>query len=100
MRSHKSTFAQYAAAKPRLHLLGILGGVIWMTALTTNVVASGVAGPAVSYALGQGATLIAALWGVFVWREFRGAPAGTRPLVATMLAGYAAGLFLIGKAIL
>jgi glucose uptake protein len=100
MRSHKSTFAQYAAAKPRLHTLGILGGAIWMTALTTNVVASGVAGPAVSYALGQGATLIAALWGVFVWREFRGAPAGTRPLVATMLAGYAAGLVLIGKAIL
>jgi glucose uptake protein len=99
MRSHKSTFSQYTAAKPRLHLLGILGGAIWMTALTTNVVASGVAGPAVSYALGQGATLVAALWGVFVWREFRGAPAGTRPLVATMLAGYAAGLILIGKAI-
>ncbi|MFL6452112.1 MAG: multidrug DMT transporter permease [Bryobacteraceae bacterium] len=100
MRSHKSTFAQYAGAKPRLHMLGLLGGVIWMTALTTNVVASGVAGPAVSYALGQGATLVAALWGVFVWREFRGAPAGTRPLVATMLAGYAVGLLLIGKAIL
>jgi len=100
MRSHNSTFAQYARAKGRLHILGILGGAIWMTALTTNVVASGVAGPAVSYALGQGATLIAALWGVFVWREFRGAPAGTRPLVATMLAGYAAGLILIGKAIL
>jgi glucose uptake protein len=100
MRSHQSTFSQYVRAKSRLHLLGILGGAIWMTALTTNVVASGVAGPAVSYALGQGATLVAALWGVFVWREFRGAPAGTRPLVATMLAGYAAGLFLIGKAIL
>lgn len=100
MRSQKSTFSQYVRAKTRLHMLGILGGAIWMTALTTNVVASGVAGPAVSYALGQGATLVAALWGVFVWREFRGAPAGTRPLVATMLAGYAAGLFLIGKAIL
>ena len=100
MRSQKSTFAQYTAARPRLHLLGILGGAIWMTALTTNVIASGVAGPAVSYALGQGATLVAALWGVFVWREFRGAPAGTIPLVAFMLAGYAAGLILIGRAIL
>jgi glucose uptake protein len=100
MRSQKSTFAQYASARPRLHVLGILGGAIWMAALTTNVVASGVAGPAVSYALGQGATLVAALWGVFVWREFRGAPAGTRPLVAAILAGYAAGLILIGKAIL
>jgi glucose uptake protein len=98
MRSQKSTFAAYRAARPRLHLLGILGGAIWMTALTANVIASGVAGPAVSYALGQGATLVAALWGIFVWKEFRGAPAGTRPLIALMLAGYAAGLALIGKA--
>jgi glucose uptake protein len=98
MRAQKSTFAGYRAARPRLHLLGILGGAIWMTALTANVIASGVAGPAVSYALGQGATLVAALWGIFVWKEFRGAPAGTRPLLGLMLAGYAAGLILIGKA--
>jgi len=98
MRSQGSSFAQYAAAKPKLHALGILGGAVWMIALTANVIASGVAGPAVSYALGQGATLVAALWGVFVWREFHGAPAGTKPLIALMLAGYAAGLVLIGKA--
>lgn len=98
MRAQGSTFAQYAAARPRLHMLGLLGGAVWMTALTANVLASGVAGPAVSYALGQGATLVAALWGVFVWREFRGAPAGTTPLIALMLAGYAVGLTLIGMA--
>jgi glucose uptake protein len=69
-----------------------------MTALTANVIASGVAGPAVSYALGQGATLVAALWGILVWKEFRGAPAGTKPLVGLMLAGYTVGLVLIGKA--
>ena len=71
-----------------------------MLALSANVIASGVAGPAVSYALGQGATLVAALWGVFIWREFQGAPPGTKPLVASMLAGYAVGLILIGTAIL
>lgn len=98
MYSQKSSFAAYRAARPRLHLLGILGGAVWMTALTANVIASGVAGPAVSYALGQGATLVAALWGIFVWKEFRGAPAGTGPLIGLMLAGYAAGLALIGKA--
>ena len=100
MRSQGSTFAQYRAANPKLHLLGILGGAIWMLALSANVIASGVAGPAVSYALGQGATLVAALWGVFIWREFQGAPPGTKPLVASMLAGYAVGLILIGAAIL
>ena len=71
-----------------------------MIALGLNVIASGIAGPAVSYALGQGATLVAALWGVVVWHEFRGASAGTKSLVALMLAGYSAGLILIGAAII
>jgi len=99
MRVQGSTWSQYVHARPRLHWYGILGGAIWMIALGLNVIASGVAGPAISYALGQGATLVAALWGVFVWREFRSAPPGTRPLVLLMLAGYCAGLLLIGAAI-
>jgi glucose uptake protein len=100
MRVQGSTFREYREATPRLHGLGLLGGAIWMIALSLNVIASGVAGPAVSYALGQGATLVAALWGVFVWREFRGAATGTRLLVALMLIGYTAGLMLIGAAIM
>ncbi|MGB8537635.1 MAG: AcrB/AcrD/AcrF family protein, partial [Acidobacteriaceae bacterium] len=100
MRSQGSTFAEYRAAKPGLHWFGILGGAIWMVALSMNVIASGVAGPAVSYALGQGATLVAALWGVFVWREFHGTSVGTKTLVALMLACYTAGLILIGAAII
>ena len=100
MRSRGSRFQSYTRAGLGLHLPGILGGMIWMTALTLNVIASGVAGPAASYALGQGATLIAALWGIFVWREFRGARAGTTPYLALMLGAYALGIVLIGKAIL
>ena len=76
----------------------ILGGAIWMLALSFNVIACGVAGPAISYALGQGATLVAAIWGVFIWREFAAAPAGTGKLIAAMFAGYAVGLVLIGAA--
>ena len=71
-----------------------------MLALGMNVIASGMAGPAVSYALGQGATLVAALWGVFVWKEFRGATSGTWLLVVLMLAGYSVGLILIGSAMM
>ena len=71
-----------------------------MIALGLNVIASGVAGPAISYALGQGATLIAALWGVFVWNEFKHAPAGTNRLITIMFAAYTIGIVLIGRAIL
>ena len=66
--------------------------------LSFNLIASGVVGPAVSYALGQGATLVAAIWGVFIWREFRDAPAGTGWLIGLMFAGYGSGLALIGMA--
>jgi len=100
MHFQGSTFREYRDAKSGLHLLGLLGGAIWMIALSLNIIASGVAGPAVSYALGQGATLVAALWGVFVWREFRGASVSTRILVALMLVGYSSGLILIGSAIM
>ena len=100
MHSRGSRFADFTKARAALHLPGILGGIIWMAALGFNVLASGIAGPAVSYALGQGATLIAALWGVFVWREFRDAPSGTNTLIAIMLAAYALGLYLIGRATL
>ncbi len=91
-------FGGYFRGSAKLHAIGILGGAIWMAALSFNLLASGVAGPAVSYALGQGATLVAALWGIFIWKEFRDAPAGTGKYLAFMLAGYTAGLALIGAA--
>ena len=98
MRSRGSHLSDYSQARSGLHIPGIVGGAIWMVALSLNVIASGVAGPAISYALGQGATLIAALWGVFIWHEFRNAPAGTNRLIALMLGAYALGIVLIGWA--
>ena len=98
MRTGRLTYGDYFRGSARLHAIGILGGVIWMLALSFNVLASGVAGPAISYALGQGATLVAAIWGLFIWREFRAAPAGTSKFLGMMLAGYAIGLILIGAA--
>jgi glucose uptake protein len=98
MWAGKVTYGDYFRGSARLHGIGILGGVIWMIALSFNVIASSVAGPAISYALGQGATLVAALWGLLIWHEFRLAPAGTNKYVALMLAGYTSGLILIGAA--
>ena len=57
----------------KAHLNGVLGGVIWNIGMSMSILASGKAGFAISYGLGQGATLIAALWGVFIWKEFKGA---------------------------
>jgi glucose uptake protein len=100
MRAGRVSYRDYFRGSARLHAIGILGGCIWMLALSLNVIAAGVAGPAISYALGQGATLVAALWGLLIWREFRAAPPGTSRYLALMLAGYAAGLILIGAATL
>jgi len=79
----------------RLHLVGILGGMIWNLGMSLSIVASGAAGFAISYGLGQGATLVAALWGVFIWKEFRAAPPGTTRLLALMFASFLIGLSLI-----
>ncbi len=98
MRAGKVTYGDYFRGRARLHSLGFLGGCIWMLALSLNLLASGVAGPAISYALGQGATLVAAIWGVFIWREFVDAPKSVWTLIALMFAGYVAGLVLIGAA--
>jgi len=85
----------YLQGRARDHLWGILGGMIWAVGMTFSIIAFGVAGPAISYGLGQGATMIAAFWGVFIWREFRQAPPGTSRLLGVMFAGYILGLALI-----
>jgi glucose uptake protein len=86
---------EYFAGSPWVHFVGILGGIIWNIGMSLSILASDKAGPAVSYGLGQGATMVAALWGVFVWREFASAPAGTNRLLALMFVLYGAGLALL-----
>jgi len=79
----------------RLHCVGILGGMIWSTGMSFSIVASNSAGPALAYGLGQGATMIGALWGVFIWKEFKGAPAGTNKLLVAMFFFYMLGLGIL-----
>ena len=88
-------FRDYRAGNLRTHLIGILGGLIWGAGTSFNLIAAGRAGFAISYGLGQGATMIAAFWGVFVWKEFRAAPAGTSKLLAAMFGSFLVGLALI-----
>ena len=106
----------YFKGTRKQHLLGLLGGGVWAAGTISNFVVSSATrpaaavnpggatvpllGPAISYALGQGATLISALWGLLVWKEFRGADSRVRILIALMLILFAAGLGLISAAAL
>lgn len=89
------SFKDYAKGSLGVHLTGVLGGVIWNIGMSMSIIASGKAGFAISYGLGQGATLIAALWGVFIWKEFKGASKQVNRLVLFMFLAYLAGLALL-----
>jgi len=90
----------FSAAPARWHLWGIAGGAIWCTGGVFNFVASQahIVGPAVSYSIGQGATMISACWGVFIWHEFSSAPARTKTYLFWMFVLFLAGLTLVALA--
>ena len=89
------TYKQYFAGSFKTHLVGILGGAIWCLGTAFSYIASGKAGAAISYALGQGAPLIAAIWGVFIWKEFKGANKQVYGLLGVMFVLFIAGLGFI-----
>jgi glucose uptake protein len=80
------------------HLLGILGGVIWGTGMVFNLVAANFTGVAISYAIGQSAPMVAALWGMFVWKEFAGADAKAKTYLALMFVCYILAIVLVARA--
>jgi glucose uptake protein len=93
--------ADYGRAPLGWHIAGVLGGFIWCTGAVSNFVASQAhvsIGPAVSYSIGQGATMISACWGVFVWREFSGAPRSAKLLLVFMFLFFLLGLGTIAIA--
>ncbi len=89
------TYHDYFAGSLKSHLTGILGGIIWCIGMSFSIIASDKAGPAISYGLGQGAVLVAAIWGVFIWKEFQSAPKGTKPLLYGMFLLFFVGLSLL-----
>lgn len=96
-------FRDYLTGTSRQHALGVLGGIIWSVGTISNFVAASApktvnVGPAVSYAMGQGATLVSTLWGLLVWKEFAGANPRVKARIWLMLLLYAAGLGLLSVA--
>ena len=94
------SMADYRKGRASWHWWGFLGGMIWCTGAVLNFAASHahIIGPAVSYAIGQGATMISAIWGVFVWKEFANAPAGARKLIPLMFVFFVVGLGAVAVA--
>jgi glucose uptake protein len=88
------SYKDYFSGGFKNHITGILGGIIWCIGMSFSIIASGKAGPAISYGLGQGATVVAAIWGIYVWKEFKGAK-GVKVILGIMLACYIIGLILI-----
>jgi len=89
------SYTDYFNGSFKNHLMGILGGIIWCNGMSFNIIASGKAGPAISYGLGQGATIVAAIWGIYIWKEFKNAPKGTSTILNIMLLCYVIGLGMI-----
>ena len=85
----------YSDVSGRSHRVGMVGGMIWCLGMASSLLASGAAGYAISYGLGQGATIIAVLWGVFIWQEFRNAPPLCTRYLVCMGFCYVLGLTLI-----
>lgn len=86
------TYSDYFKGRMATHLVGVFGGVVWGLGTALSYIAAGKAGPAISYALGQGAPMVAALWGIFVWKEFKGAPRSVEALLTFMFILFISGL--------
>jgi glucose uptake protein len=91
-------FSGYLSARPLYHLSGLLGGAVWGLGTVFNFVAASLVGVAVSYAIGQASPMVAAIWGVFVWREFRGASRRAKTYLALMFVCYTLALVAIARA--
>lgn len=87
--------SQWMKGNTMTHLLGMLGGAIWCLGNSVSFMSVGAASPAISYGLSNSAPVVAALWGIFVWKEFKDAPKGTNTLLGLMFVCYLIGLGLI-----
>lgn len=88
------SFGDYRQGSLTYHAAGLLGGVIWTLGMTLVFVPQNMVGTALAYGIGQSSPLVAALWGVFIWHEFRGAPKKSHALVVLMFFLYLGGVLL------
>lgn len=95
LSGEKAVYAEYYSGSFYNHFWGIVGGLIWGVGMSLSILASETAGFAISYGLSQTCTMIAALWGIFVWKEFKDSPTGTFKWLFCMFLFYILGILLI-----
>jgi glucose uptake protein len=91
-------FGEFFRGPASGHMLGLLGGAIWGIGTVFNLVAANFTGVAISYAIGQSAPMVAALWGVLAWKEFQGANRQAKTFLALMFLFYLFAILLVAKA--
>ena len=91
-------FSGFFSGAPSGHLLGLAGGAIWGTGMVFNLVAASFTGVAISYAIGQSAPMVAALWGVLAWKEFAGSGTRAKLYLALMFIFYGLAILLVARA--
>ena len=92
------SFAGFFHGPPSGHLLGLAGGLIWGTGMVFNLAAASFTGVAISYAIGQSAPMVAALWGLLAWKEFAGSGSRARIYLVLMFVFYALAILLVARA--
>jgi glucose uptake protein len=92
-------FGGFFQASGRAHMLGLVGGFVWGVGTVFNLVAASFTGVAISYAIGQSAPMVAALWGIFAWKEFEGSPGRSRVYLILMFIFYVLAIVLVARAI-
>jgi glucose uptake protein len=88
-------FSGFFSGPPSGHLLGLLGGIVWGLGTVFNVVAGNSVGFAMSYAIGQSAPMVGALWGIFAWKEFKGVGGSGKLYLTGMFVFYALAILLV-----
>lgn len=88
-------FLAYFKGSFKNHFLGFIGGSIWCVGMSFSIIASDKAGTAISYGLASGAVVVASIWGIYFWKEFKTAPKGTDLILNAMLISFLLGLLLI-----
>jgi glucose uptake protein len=89
------TYRQYFKGNSKIHIFGIIGGVMWAIATALNFLSGTKAGYAISFGLGQGDTMIGAVWGILIWKEFKGASRTVNWLLIAMFLIFITGMALI-----
>jgi glucose uptake protein len=90
----------YFKGEKKQHLLGIFGGFVWAVGLIAALVEfaappAAQIGPALSTGMVQGAPVLAGLWGVLAWGEFKNSTQTVKMLLLMMFVLFIAGLALV-----